>query len=652
MSKIKNFFKKIIPTKRKLIQLYAALLYNAQLSGFITGKIYKGPLKKLCVPGMNCYSCPGAVGACPLGSLQNELAASKTKAPTYILGIILLYCIMLGRWICGWICPGGLFQELLYKIKTPKLRKNRVTRILSYFKYVLLFVLVISVPLMFGLSSGATVPGFCKYVCPIGTFEGAIFLLGNKANTSLFSSLGPLFTWKFCLLIIFIVGSIFIFRFFCRFFCPLGALYGLFNKLSILGIKVDKSKCNNCGACVSKCKMDVKQVGDHECIQCGECIDVCKQCAIKWKLIGNKIKEEALSTEENETMSLETGNQSTTQNESAVSNIALENTTNDNNVSEIKEQSKPKKKVNKRTIYQIIVGSLMAISLVLVFIFTNISWDNRYKKNEKVDEFNVSLYEGLNESTSFEINTSKVTIVYFYDVYSEEEFNNLINLQAVFENDNYDMLAISSYKNKDQNKALLEAANISNIILGYDEKDNEKLSLFNKDNSYPYYVWIDNTNKLRYSSKEFYNYNEIKNMNVILNGGKQGNQIGDYCYTTDLTEFDRTTLEDIGTYNLGDNEGKITILNFWFAGCGPCVAEIPEFGEVASKYSSDDNNFKDVNARFVYDDKDMSYYYQLGGDDGFPMSVIVDKDGYVVANVNNSMSGAELEAIILSVLNS
>ena len=132
LGKIKSFFMKVTPSKRKLIQLYAALLYNANLKGFITGDIFKGDSKSVCLPGMNCYSCPGAIGACPLGSIQAALAESKTKAPTYVLGIILLYCIIFGRTICGWLCPVGLLQELLYKIRTPKLKKNRITRILSW----------------------------------------------------------------------------------------------------------------------------------------------------------------------------------------------------------------------------------------------------------------------------------------------------------------------------------------------------------------------------------------------------------------------------------------------------------------------------------------------------------------------------------------
>ena len=167
MAKVKNVFKKIggwfvrhAPTKRRLIQIYSALLFNANLKGYF-GKgnnvIFRGATKYLCTPGLNCYSCPGAVTACPLGALQNAMAASKTRAPYYIIGILCLLGLMFGRTICGFLCPTGLGQDLLYKIKTPKLRKSRFTRIFSYFKYVLLAVLVIAIPVIY-----QGIPAFCK----------------------------------------------------------------------------------------------------------------------------------------------------------------------------------------------------------------------------------------------------------------------------------------------------------------------------------------------------------------------------------------------------------------------------------------------------------------------------------------------------------
>ncbi|MBE7086178.1 MAG: 4Fe-4S binding protein [Clostridiales bacterium] len=276
-TKIKNWFVDHKPSKRRIIQLYTALLYNANIKGFFNGQIYKGPTKNLCVPGINCYSCPGAVGSCPLGALQNALSASDTRLPAYIFGIVILFGLLLGRTICGFLCPIGLGQDLLYKIKTPKLKKNKVTYALSYLKYVLLIALVVIVPLVFA------VPGFCEFICPAGTFEGGFGLLSNQANEGLLAILGPLFTWKFTVLVLVAVGGIFIFRIFCRFLCPLGALYGFFCRIAMLGVKLDKNKCTDCGLCISVCKMDIKRVGDHECIHCGACISVCPTKAITWK---------------------------------------------------------------------------------------------------------------------------------------------------------------------------------------------------------------------------------------------------------------------------------------------------------------------------------------------------------------------------------
>ena len=100
------------PMTRRLVQLYSALLHNAYIKGFIDGRIYTGSAKYACVPGLNCYSCPGAVGSCPLGSIQNALASAGHRAPWYVLGIVLLFGVVLGRTICGWLCPLGLMQEI------------------------------------------------------------------------------------------------------------------------------------------------------------------------------------------------------------------------------------------------------------------------------------------------------------------------------------------------------------------------------------------------------------------------------------------------------------------------------------------------------------------------------------------------------------
>lgn len=258
--------------KRKWVQLFCAVFYNFHITGFAKGTIYQGDLKSACVPGLNCYSCPGAAFSCPLGSLQTALVSSKYRFPYYMLGMLLLFGIVLGRVVCGFLCPFGWIQELLYRIPSKKLPKNSVTGKLSLLKYGVLAVFVVAVPLIF------LVPGFCKYICPAGTLEGGIPLLWK--NETLRQMAGGLFRWKVLLLVLILLSAVFLFRSFCRFLCPLGAFYGLFNRFSFFGMRVDEEKCNHCGKCLRHCKMDIKKVGDAECIQCGECIESCPQRAL------------------------------------------------------------------------------------------------------------------------------------------------------------------------------------------------------------------------------------------------------------------------------------------------------------------------------------------------------------------------------------
>lgn len=264
--------------RRRCIQLVSALLYNAHLPGFLSGSIFKGSVKGVCVPGLNCYSCPGAVGSCPLGALQNALSNLPNKLPLYIAGFLLLVGVGLGRVVCGFLCPFGLIQELLHKIPSPKLRKNRWTRKLSWLKYGVLVVFVVALPVWYAFARGLPVPTFCKYICPAGTLEGGFPLLALR--TEYRSLAGWLFSWKALVCIAILILCVFLYRAFCRFLCPLGAIYSLFSRLALLAVRVDGDLCDSCGACVRTCEMDVKRVGDHECIQCCRCAQVCPKQAI------------------------------------------------------------------------------------------------------------------------------------------------------------------------------------------------------------------------------------------------------------------------------------------------------------------------------------------------------------------------------------
>ena len=272
--------------RRRWIQLASALIYNAHLKGFGDGALFKGPAKGLCVPGLNCYSCPGAVGACPLGSLQSALNGLPDKLPLYVLGFLALVGLLLGRLVCGFLCPFGLLQELIYRIPTPKLRKNRVTRALCWLKYAILAVFVFALPVWYLVSTGVAVPAFCKFICPAGTLEGGVVLMAIRAEYRAIA--GALFSWKIFVMAAVTAVCLLVYRAFCRFLCPLGAIYSLFSRIAVFGISVDGSRCDHCGACARVCLMDVKRPGDRECIQCGQCRAACHNNAISYGKRGKK----------------------------------------------------------------------------------------------------------------------------------------------------------------------------------------------------------------------------------------------------------------------------------------------------------------------------------------------------------------------------
>lgn len=692
-AKVKDWFVAHKPSKRRLIQVYAALLYNAQIKGFFTGKIYTGDTKKVCVPGLNCYSCPGAVGACPLGALQDSLAQSRTTAPAYIFGILILFGLLLGRIICGFLCPFGLIQELLYKIRTPKLRKSRFTRILSYFKYVLL-VIVIAIPIIY-----AGIPSFCKYICPAGTVEGAVSLLANIKNSDFYDMLGYLFTWKFCVLVAVVVASVFIYRFFCRFICPLGAIYSLFCKVSLLGVKLDKNKCIDCGLCIQGCKMDIKHVGDHECIQCGECISVCPVQAISWK--GSKIflrntsplAQPALAEGESEKIALleiAKSNAETTVSAKpadAVEKISVAEETAEENVAEVTDGGKVKVKGERwqkikaafkrpRFVVEFVAWTLATVLLITALICYNLP----DKGVAAVPAFTVTTYKSAVSEEGERYSTgdgNNVKILYFWRTDLEESVNGMeaLNELATSHIGAVEVVAIHSiYKDQRNVQEFIDERgwDTYNLVFAQDDMDTNAYSLFGGDISVPKTVTavISPSGALKKRYEGTPDTAKLKQDIIAAQVGAVYG-VGDYCPLFTLGVYNK---EEGATYSVADSRGKVVVLNFWYTGCDPCKNELPEFESVYEEYAGEidmtvihnwsgvptngvqnflDNNV-DKNGRlwasyeFTYaqDEREIDVYSMLGGKGAFPMTVILDTDGKITFVKQGPCSDDELRSAI------
>lgn len=263
-------------------QLCAAALFNGYAAGFAKGRIFTGGTKAFCVPVLNCYSCPGALGACPIGALQTAIGAHR-HFPFYVLGLMTLFGVVLGRAVCGLLCPFGLVQDLLHRLPLPKLRvPERIDRPARYLKYAVLLGMVVLLPLLAVPASGVAPPFFCKYLCPAGTLEGGIPLL--VSDPLLRRVAGALFTWKTLVLLVILWASTAIHRPFCKYLCPLGAFYALFNRFSFFQLHLCGSRCVGCGQCERACPMGVavtRDINSPECIRCGRCAAVCPTGAIR-----------------------------------------------------------------------------------------------------------------------------------------------------------------------------------------------------------------------------------------------------------------------------------------------------------------------------------------------------------------------------------
>ncbi len=644
-SKIKEWWMARKPSKRRLIQLYAALLFNANLKGFKTGSIYKGPVKNICTPGLNCYSCPGASGACPLGALQNALSSSNNTVPFYLFGIIMLYGLLFGRWICGFLCPFGLIQDLLHKIKTPKVGKGRVTRVLSYFKYVILAFFVVLIPLLY---VGFPMPGFCKYICPAGTLEGAVGLLSNPANQGLLGSLGALFTWKFVLMVIILVASIFIYRFFCRFICPLGAIYGLFNRFALVGVKLDRKSCTECGLCVGKCKMDIRHVGDHECINCGECIDVCPTGAISWKgpkillppqAIGGAIPTRAAVV----TANAAPAGESLTLGESVPADAA-------DTVILTASPDLPADETTATTDTVGVVETATADAAESVETATADAAEST-KTAVTANETDAETAGDTETADDAEAATETIETPEIAEPAAETPVAEVASdtIPEAEEVPEEDMALLQARAQKRYFIVRIVTASVmALLLLG---------ALF-------YYNFVDESGSSAVPPAVESTDGTNPDGETTEDAPVPGNQVGNLCYGMDLELYNAE-----GTFNVEENRGKVTVINFWGTWCGPCIAELPHFDAVARDYADrvtvvavhsgfipqgDQHptawipaNHPDTPMLFAQDPGDGidgTYYPLLGGAGVYPTTIIVDGNGVITCVHLNSISHAELVA--------
>jgi ferredoxin-type protein NapH len=277
---------------RRWIQTLATFISNAYLMFPFTRNIYKGRLKSVCTPGLNCYSCPAATGACPLGALQNFYASlrpgleeGRLHVGLYVIGFLGIIGSLVGRMPCAWVCPFGFLQELIYKIPS---RKFEIPHALIYGKYVLLPFFIVILPLVVIDDLGYGMAWFCKFVCPAGTLEAGIPIL--LLQPSLRELIGLLFYNKLAILLLFLILMVFIKRPFCRTACPLGAIYSLFNRVSVFRMVHNPDKCVLCKECYRQCPMGVRfyeGANQVDCIRCMKCYqEACQYGAISYEITG------------------------------------------------------------------------------------------------------------------------------------------------------------------------------------------------------------------------------------------------------------------------------------------------------------------------------------------------------------------------------
>ena len=262
--------------KRLMSQIFFLLSANIGVIGIKTG---------FCYPFLYCHACPYASAGCPIGVIEHGLYRGNIVWQFLLFPFLIIGFVgtIFGRAICGWVCPIGLLQRVTAK-SARKFQKNTLVKrisqlgIIKYMRYTKYIVLI---TLVFGTTY---LTGFMfTDICPIGFLTGTLPTL--VLNPSKFVP-NPFFYTAFIIFILFVVLILLVERGWCRYFCPVGAILSLFNKISILHVSVDKDKCIHCDLCTEACPMGIdvpNMYRDPECIQCGKCVDVCPTNAIKFE---------------------------------------------------------------------------------------------------------------------------------------------------------------------------------------------------------------------------------------------------------------------------------------------------------------------------------------------------------------------------------
>lgn len=217
----------------------------------------------VCAPVFHCHSCPLATFACPIGVLANFSALHVF--PFMVIGTLLLVGGVFGSFVCGWACPFGFLQDLIGKLPV---RKFSLPGWLGYTRYAVLVGLVLVVPFVFTKES----PLFFCRLCPVGTLEGAVPSIIQTAVR------GEAVSWpsaaKMSILGLVVVAAVVKYRPWCSLLCPLGAIFGLCNRGSLLALRYKGETCRSCGSCDKMCRYGVlpsRDLNNSRCIRCLEC---------------------------------------------------------------------------------------------------------------------------------------------------------------------------------------------------------------------------------------------------------------------------------------------------------------------------------------------------------------------------------------------